>query len=65
MHLTTRPIGSYEGTVYPGEVTTLMQHDQSRPSYLLMGLIQMSELRELLDEMYDEYALEPIKEFAL
>ena len=65
MHLTTHPIGSYEGKVYPGEVTTLMQHDESRPSYLLIGLIEKSELRELLDEMYDEYALEPIKEFAL
>jgi hypothetical protein len=42
-----------------------MQHDESRPSYLLMGLIEKKELRELLDEMYDEYALEPIKEFAL
>ena len=41
-----------------------MQHyDDSRPSYLLMGLIEKSELRELLDEIY-EYALEPIKEFA-
>ncbi len=42
-----------------------MQHDESRPSYLLMGLVEKSELRKLLDEMYDEYALEPIKEFAL
>ena len=42
-----------------------MQHDESRPSYLLMGLIGKSELRELLDEMYDEYALGPIKGFAL
>jgi hypothetical protein len=42
-----------------------MQNDKSRPSYLLMGLIEKSELRELLDEMYDEYSLEPIKEFAL
>lgn len=44
-----------------------MQHDEPRPSYLLMGLIEKekSELRELLDEMYDEYALEPSKEFAL
>jgi hypothetical protein len=40
-----------------------MQHDDSRPSYLLMGLIEKSELRELLDEMY-EYALEPTKDFA-
>ncbi len=66
MHLTTRPIGSYKGKVYRGEeVTTLMEHNEPRPSYLLMGLIEKSELRELLDEMYDEYALGPIKEFAL
>ncbi len=42
-----------------------MHHDESRPFYLLIGLIEKSELRELLDEMYDEYALEPIKAFAL
>ena len=65
MHLTTHPIGSYEGKGYPGEVTSFMQHEESRASYLLMGLIEKSELRELLDEMYDEYALEPIKKFAL
>jgi hypothetical protein len=65
LHLTTHPIVSYEGKVYSGEVTTLMHHDESRPSYLLIGLIEKSELRELLDEVYDEYALEPIKEFAL
>ena len=29
-----------------------MQHTESRPSYLLMGLIEKSELRELLDEVY-------------
>ena len=31
-----------------------MHHDDntSRPSYLLMGLIEESELRELLDEVY-------------
>jgi len=29
-----------------------MQHAESRPSYLLMGLIEKSELRELLDEVY-------------
>jgi len=31
-----------------------MHHDNdtSRPSYLLMGLIEESELRELLDEVY-------------
>ena len=29
-----------------------MQHDDdSRPSYLLVGLVEKSELRELLDEM--------------
>ena len=63
MHITTHPIGSYKGKGYPGEVTTLMQHDDSRPSYLLMGLIEKSEWRELLDETY-EYALEPTKDFA-
>ena len=35
-----------------------MRHDDSRPSYLLVGLIEESELRELLDEVYF-YALEP------
>ena len=30
----------------------VMQHTESRPSYLLMGLIEKSELRELLDEVY-------------
>jgi hypothetical protein len=30
-----------------------MQHnDYSRPSYLLVGLVEQSELRELLDEMF-------------
>ncbi len=30
-----------------------MQHDDySRPSYLLMGLVEKSELRELLDELF-------------
>jgi hypothetical protein len=30
-----------------------MHHnDDSRPSHLLVGLIEESELRELLDEMY-------------
>ena len=40
-----------------------MRHDDSRPSYLLVGLIEESELRELLDEVYF-YALEPTDEFA-
>jgi hypothetical protein len=42
-----------------------MHHDDNstRPSYLLMGLIETSELRELLDEVYF-YALEPTNEFA-
>jgi hypothetical protein len=29
-----------------------MQHKESRTSYLLVGLIENSELRELLDEVY-------------
>jgi len=29
-----------------------MQHNDSRPSYLLVGLVESSELRELLDEVY-------------
>ena len=33
-----------------------MHNDDSRPSYLLVGLIEESELRELLDEV-DFYAL--------
>ena len=41
-----------------------MHHaDSSRPSYLLVGLIEKSEWCELLDELY-LYALEPTKEFA-
>jgi hypothetical protein len=42
-----------------------MHHDdRSRPSYLLVGLIEKSEWRELLDELY-LYALEPTDEFVL
>jgi hypothetical protein len=40
-----------------------MRHDDSRPSYRLVGLIEESELRELLDEVYF-YALKPTDEFA-
>ena len=29
-----------------------MQHNDSRPSHLLMGLIEVNELRQLLDEVY-------------
>ncbi len=29
-----------------------MHQDDSRPSYLLVGLVEESELRELLDEVY-------------
>ena len=29
-----------------------MQHNDSRPSYLLVGLVEESELRELLDELF-------------
>jgi hypothetical protein len=29
-----------------------MQHADSRPSYLLVGLVEESEFRELLDEMF-------------
>jgi hypothetical protein len=29
-----------------------MHQNDSRPSYLLVGLIEVSELRELLDEVY-------------
>jgi hypothetical protein len=29
-----------------------MQHNDSRPSYLLAGLVEASELRELLDKVY-------------
>jgi hypothetical protein len=37
---------------YWAEVTSSMQHNDSRLSYLLMGLIEESELRQLLDEVY-------------
>jgi hypothetical protein len=33
-------------------VAALMKHNDSRPCYLLVGLIEVSELRELLDEVY-------------
>jgi hypothetical protein len=39
-----------------------MQHNDSRPSYLLVSLVEASELRELLDEVY-LYALEPSIDF--
>jgi hypothetical protein len=29
-----------------------MQHNESRPSYLLVGLVEGSEFRALLDEVY-------------
>ena len=29
-----------------------MQNNETRPSYLLASLVEMSELRELLDEVY-------------
>ena len=29
-----------------------MQHNETRPSYLLAGLVEASELRDLLDEVY-------------
>ena len=29
-----------------------MQHNDSRPSYLLVGLVEGSEFRALLDEVY-------------
>ncbi len=35
-----------------GERLLPMRHDHSRPSYLLIGLMEESELRELLDEVY-------------
>ena len=44
-----------------------MQHNESRPSYLLVGLIvgliEKSELRELLDEVYLD-ALQPAEALA-
>ena len=42
---------------------TCMQHNESRPSYLLVGLIEKSELRELLDEVYLD-ALQPAEALA-
>ena len=37
-----------------------MQHADTRPTYLLDGLIAKSELRELLDLLYDELEATPI-----
>ena len=36
-----------------------MQHADTRPTYLLDGLIAQSELRELLDIFYDELEATP------
>jgi len=54
-----------EGQLNPRRKWLLPMHhdDSSRPSYLLVGLIEKSEWRELLDELY-LYALEPTNEFA-
>ena len=41
----------------------MMQHNDTRPSYLFVGLlVEESELRGLLDEVY-LYALQPGTEF--
>ena len=41
----------------------MMQHNDTRPSYLFVGLLaEESELRELLDEVC-LYALQPATEF--
>ena len=40
-----------------------MQHNDSRLSYLVEGLVEASELRELLDEVYLD-ALQPSIDFA-
>ena len=40
-----------------------MQHTDPRPSFLWVGLIEKSEIRELLDKVY-LYALEQANEFA-
>lgn len=40
----------------------MTQHNDSSPSYLLVGLVEGSELLELLDEVY-LYALEPSIDF--
>jgi hypothetical protein len=46
-----------------GERLLFMQRNDSRPSYLLAGLVEASELRELLDEVYLD-ALQPSIDFA-
>jgi hypothetical protein len=62
LHLIAYAIGSHKATEsYRGRLL-LMQHNESRPSYLLVGLIEECELRELLDEVY-LYALERANEF--
>jgi hypothetical protein len=54
LHLITHAIGSptRAKASYWGEVSISMQHYDSRPSYLLVGLIEESEFRELLDEIF-------------
>jgi hypothetical protein len=37
-----------------------MQHAVTRPTYLLDGLIAKSELRDLLDLLYDELEAGPL-----
>jgi hypothetical protein len=41
-----------------------LQHTDSRPFFLWVGLIDKSEIRELLDNVY-LYALEQANEYAL
>ena len=41
-----------------------MQRSDSRPSFLWVGLIEKSKIRELLDKVY-LYALEQANEFVL
>ena len=63
MRPATGAIGSRKVKEAIGERLLSMQHNDSRPSYLLEGLVEASKLRELLDEVYID-ALQPSIDFA-
>jgi hypothetical protein len=50
--LATGAIGSRKVKQAIGERILPMQNNETRPSYLLASLIETSELRALLDEVY-------------
>ena len=51
---------SPQGNDAKGEDCLGMQYAATRPTYLLDGLIAKSELRDLLDLLYDELEAAPV-----